>query len=66
MKEIISLVDRVTHLPAKAVPLPEDRDFTSFNFLEGNMGKFPLNKGGTKGRCFVLFIAWYFKMYNVF
>jgi len=55
-KESIPMIKAITHPTAKAVPLPENprdilrdrRDFTSFNLLEGNMGRFPLNKGGTK------------------
>jgi len=45
-KENISVIKAITHPPAKAVPLPENRDFTSFNLLEGNIGEFPLTKGG--------------------
>jgi len=45
-KESIPVIKAITHPPAKAVPLPENRDFTSFNLLEGNMGRFPLKKGG--------------------
>jgi len=55
-KESISVIKVITHPPAKAVPLPENprdilrdrRDFTSFNLLEWNIGKFPLSKGGIK------------------
>ena len=52
-KGSIPVIKAKTH-PVLRTPLPENprdilrdrRDFSSFNFLEGNIGKFPLKKGG--------------------
>ncbi len=45
MKESIPLVDRVTHPPAKAVPLFLEGNPCKSILLEGNVGNSPLEKG---------------------